>query len=55
MDDMYHACRWCKHYENGHCVKENFIVVESDTQYEVDDIVELLIKEPETFYCKDWE
>lgn len=59
MDDLYHVCRWCKHYENGCCVKDNFIAVDRDQQGNIDDIandkVELVIKEPETFYCKDWE
>lgn len=54
-EDMYHSCRWCKHYDNGHCTKDNFNVMNKRTWSDLTDKVELEIKEPESFYCKDWE
>jgi len=56
MDEMYHVCRWCKHYENGNCTRDNFILTDVTDNFEdVTDITNLIIKEPESFYCKDWE
>lgn len=57
MDEMYHVCRWCKHYENGNCTKgkDIFYVSELDTDYSIEEVAEFEIKEPESFYCKYWE
>ena len=56
---MDKCCRWCKHYDNGSCNKaqDNFIVEEIGTWIEEDisDTVCIVIREPEKFYCKDWE
>jgi hypothetical protein len=54
---MYHTCRWCKHYENGCCTKakEIFYVSEWDTDYSIEEVADFEIKEPESFYCKEWE
>ena len=55
-DNMYHTCRWCKHYKDGCCTNENIFVV--DVAMEGDGLLEsaeLVIKEPNTFYCKEWE
>lgn len=54
--DMYHSCRWCKHYKNGYCTNGNFYVYEKeDYVVDISDEVLLEIKEPESFYCKHWE
>ena len=29
MSDIYHACRWCKHYKNGCCSKQIFDTYDS--------------------------
>lgn len=55
-DDMYHSCRWCKHYENGYCTRDNFYMYEKDDlMVDVSIDVLLEVKEPESFYCKHWE
>lgn len=55
--DMYHSCRWCKHYKNGRCETDNFNVLDITDKYEDDvtDLTALEIKEPESFYCSNWE
>ena len=66
MDDMYHTCRWCKHFskEDGRCLKDLFYV-EMDTEcllfleehnlyIELDEWA-VCIKDPDNFYCKEWE
>ena len=55
MSDMYKTCRWCKHYENGDCTRDNFTVNDKDTWSDVTDEVDLTIKDPESFYCSNWE
>jgi hypothetical protein len=53
---MYHTCRWCKHYENGCCTNENIFDVDVNIEGEGSvESVDLVIKEPESFYCKEWE
>jgi len=54
MEDMYHCCRWCKHYEDGNCTRENFYVVD-EYGCNVPEEIKLEIKEPESFYCSNWE
>lgn len=54
-NDMYHACRWCKHYKDGCCTRDNFTVTDKETWYDVTDYMELVINEPESFYCSKWE
>lgn len=53
---MDKTCRWCKHYKNGNCTRDNFYIFEMD-DYVVDisNDVLLEIKEPEKFYCSNWE
>lgn len=34
-DEMYHTCRWCKHFENGMCYKGFASNTVSDTVYKV--------------------
>lgn len=56
MDEMYHVYRWCKHYENGCCVRaEDNFIVENEFTGEVEEHNRFTVKEPESFYCKDWE
>ena len=54
MSDMYKTCRWCKHYKNGCCTKDNFNVTDRMCD-DVNDEVTLEIKEPDKFYCSNWE
>ena len=54
MEDMYHSCRWCKHYKDGCCTKDNFYLI-NERGWPVEEDVRLEIKEPDTHYCKDWE
>lgn len=54
-ENMYHSCRWCKHYDDGSCTRDNFQITDRDTWNDVTDEVKLLINEPESFYCKHWE
>lgn len=51
---MDKVCRWCKHYENGNCTRGNFYLI-GECGYEVEDEIDLSIKEPESFYCSNWE
>jgi len=66
MDDMYHTCRWCKHFskEEDRCLKDLFYV-EFSTAYltflekyyspiEVEG-GRVCINDPDNFYCKEWE
>lgn len=66
MDDMYHTCRWCKHFskEDDRCCK-NFFYIVMDIEYfhnlekcysspEIKDF-DVCIKDPDNFYCKEWE
>ena len=55
MSDEYKVCRWCKHYKDGCCTRDNFNVNDKETWNNITDEVELVIKEPESFYCKHWE
>lgn len=47
---MDKVCRWCKHYKNDCCNKaeDNFIIDECEE-------VTFVIREPESFCCRDWE
>lgn len=54
MDNMYHTCKWCKHYKDGCCTNENIFVWDIDFE-NIPEYVNLEIKEPNTFYCKEWE
>lgn len=51
---MDKVCRWCKHYKNGCCTKDNFYITDRMGD-DVEDDVDLEIKEPESFYCSNWE
>ena len=53
--NMDKVCRWCKHYKNGCCTRDNFTVNDKETWYDVTDEVDLTIKEPDKFYCSNWE
>lgn len=55
MDDMYKTCRWCKHYKNGCCTRDNFTVINKRSEDDINNRVRLEIKEPESFYCSNWE
>lgn len=55
MGDEYKVCRYCKHYKDGCCTRDNFTVTDKETWYDVTDYMELAIKEPESFYCSNWE
>ena len=55
MDDMYHVCRYCKHYKDGNCTKENFYIFDEESECYMGNTVELYVKEPDDFYCKHWE
>ena len=56
MDDRYHVCRWCRHYSNEKCLKDNVdVVVRVDNKYIDPDDVEIYIKDQTTFYCKEWQ
>ena len=54
---MEKVCRWCKHYENGMCLRLAE-AIDVDTLGErrmSGEDVEIYIREPEGFYCKEWE
>lgn len=66
MDDMYHTCRWCKHFskEDDRCLKDLFYV-EMNMEYanllgkhylflDMED-AHACINDPDNFYCKEWE
>ena len=55
MEDMYHCCRYCKHYKDGCCIRDNFDVEVVWVDEEHIKEVELYIKKPESFYCSNWE
>lgn len=58
MDEMYHTCRWCKHYKDGKCLKEIVdVFIADDVIGDIigDDMIEVFISDPENFYCKEWE
>lgn len=55
MEEMYHSCRWCHHYSNGKCLKDIVDVVVLVEDLSIDDKVDIYIKDPDNFYCKEWE
>lgn len=53
---MDKVCRWCKHYKNGNCTRDNFYVYDiNDLIVDMSNEVVLEIKEPESFSCSNWE
>lgn len=61
MEDMYHTCRWCKHFseEDDRCCKDLFYIsmdVGTGFYSPIDNSeMGVCIKAPENFYCKEWE
>ena len=57
MSDEYKVCRWCKHYKDGCCTKgaDIFSISVLDANYTIEEITHLEVKEPESFYCSNWE
>ena len=55
MEERYHTCRWCRHYDDGKCLKSNVSVVAYEGKREIEpDEVEIYINDPNYFYCKEW-
>lgn len=52
-NDIYHSCRYCKYYDGVHCNNKNFYIVTDDDIVDID--ANLIVKEPDDFYCSNWE
>ena len=52
---MEKCCKRCKYYEFGKCVRENFDIVDETELEVITDRVTVEVKEPDKFYCSNWE
>lgn len=58
VDEMYHTCRWCKHFSDEKCTKGIVdVLVMDDVVGDIlgDESVEVYIRNSDEFYCKEWE